>query len=109
MEKLPGKLGRIVTASPLEPRAVFRGNEGGQPLAVVVRRDRCQATAADREDTRALGLDATTRLEVVGLANERFVSHADLQRQRALAGLGQELVRLEADPGGPFGIIMHEV
>jgi hypothetical protein len=88
LEKLPGQLGRIVTASPLEPRAVFRGNESGQLLAVVVRGDRRQATAADRKDTGALGLDAAPRLRVIGGTDQPRLARPDLQRERALAGLG---------------------
>src|SRR6266516_4868117 len=96
LEELPGQLGRIVAASPLEPRAVLCSNERGQLLAVVVRRDGCQAATADREDTYALGLDAAARLKVVDASNQLLLACTHLQRERALAGLRQELLRLKA-------------
>src|SRR5213076_390042 len=59
-------------------------------------RDGCQAATTDREDTCALGLDAAARLGVVDASNQVLLACAHLQRERALAGLRQELLRLKA-------------
>ena len=40
----------------------------------MMRRDRCQAAAADREHDRALGLDPPARLLVVGLRDQRLLA-----------------------------------
>src|SRR5262245_36482615 len=52
-----------------------------------------QTAAADRGDAAALGLDPPPRLRVVDRGDELLLALAHLRGQRALAGLGQELVR----------------
>jgi len=98
LRELPGQLGGVLAASPLEPRAVLRGDERGQLLAVVVRGNRCEATAADREDTCSLRLDTAARLRVIAGRDELFLTGANLQGECALSGLRQQLVRVEAAP-----------
>src|SRR5438874_2039086 len=96
LRELPGQLGGVLAASPLEPRAVLRGDERGQLLAVVVRGNRCEATAADGEDARSLRLDTAPRLRVIAGRDELFLTGANLQGECALSGLRQQLVRVEA-------------
>src|SRR5262249_6779747 len=79
----------------LDPAAILRGDKSRQLLAVVVRGDRREAAAADREDARPLGLDASAGLSVVGGLYELFLTRADLQRQCAPARLRQQIVGLE--------------
>ena len=63
-----------------------------------MRGDRREAAAADERDAAALGLDAPARLRVVGRLHEGFLAGAHLQGERALAGLGEHLRRVEAQP-----------
>jgi len=48
-------------------------------------------------------------LEVFYLCTRWFASWTNLDEKNLLEERRIELVRLEADPGGPFGIMMHEV
>ena len=57
---------------------------------------RCEATAAHRRDALPLRLDATPRLGVVQRLHQLLLSDAHLQRERALACLGQQLLGSEA-------------
>src|SRR5213078_1956771 len=80
---------------PLDPAAVLRGDERRQLLAVVVRGHRRETATADGEDAGALRLDAAAGLGVVGSRNELLLAGTDLQRERALARLGQQLGGIE--------------
>src|SRR2546430_1238511 len=73
-----------------------RSNLRPQASAGAFPTQRGRPPAADREDRRALGLDAAARLGVVDAGNQLLLACAHLQRERALAGLWQELIRLEA-------------
>src|SRR5439155_12845596 len=54
------------------------------------------------KDARPLGLDAPAGLGMVGARNKLLFPHAYLKRKRPLAGLRQQVIRLEAtaDLGG---------
>jgi hypothetical protein len=91
-------LGRILTAATLDPAPVLGCDEGRQPCAIVVRGDRSEAASADHRDTGAFGFDSPACLAVVGRADEMLFRCADLQRQRALSSLRDQLVRVEAVP-----------
>src|SRR5215470_17203538 len=61
----------------------------------MVRGNRREAAAADREDACPLGLHATAGLGITGGPHELLLTGTDLQRQRALTRLGQHLVGIE--------------
>src|SRR5262249_28416666 len=84
--------------SPLEPRAVLRGDESRQHGAVVERGDGRETSAPDRGDARALRLDPAPRLRIVRAGGQLLLAGTNLQRERALAGLGHELAGVEAPP-----------
>src|SRR6266576_6936108 len=63
-----------------------------------MRRDRSQAAAAGRRHDRAFRLHALARLGIVRGRNELLVAGAHLQRERALARLGQHRLGLEPMP-----------
>ena len=67
----------------------------------MVRRDRCQAAAADRGDASALGFDAAPRLGVVGRRDELLLAGANLHRERTLPRLGQQLSGSKRCPISP--------
>src|SRR5437764_11121670 len=96
LNQLARQFGGIVSTPPLEPGAVLRGNERGQRFAVVVCGYGREAPAPDREATRTLRFDPSPCLCVVRVGNEPFFAGTHLERKRALARFGQELVRLEA-------------
>src|SRR5207237_7170957 len=98
----PRQHARRVATSALGPRAILGGDEGRESLAVVVGGDRRQAAAPDCKDARPLGLDAPAGLGMVGARNKLLFPHAYLKRKRPLAGLRQQVIRLEAtaDLGG---------
>src|SRR5207249_8882882 len=101
-QQLGGERSRVGAAPAADPGAVLVRDERGQLHAVVVRRDGGEATAADRRHAGALGLDAAPRLGIVRARDELLLAGAYLQRERPLARLRQQLVRLEAaaDLGG---------
>ena len=55
-----------------------------------------QTAASDHGDAGSLGRDARARHGVVRVRGNRLFARTDLQRQRPLSGLGQQLVWLEA-------------
>ena len=95
-EQLAGDGLRVAADTALEPGAVLVGDERRQRHAVVMSRHRREAPAADQRDTAALGLDAAPGLGVVGCAHELLLSRPNLERERTLTGLRQQLVGLEA-------------
>src|SRR5689334_25334445 len=60
-------------------------------------RDGREATAADHGHADTLGLDAPTRLRVVAPGDELLLADPDLDRERALAGLGEHFAGLEPE------------
>src|SRR5262249_1018697 len=93
---------RIVAGAPLYPAAVVVRDQRGQRHAVVMRGHGCETTAAYGCDASSLRLDSPTRLWIVAAGGQLFLSRADLDREPALACLGEHLGRIEpaADRGG---------
>ena len=64
----------------------------------MVRGHRREAPPADRGDAGALRLHPSPRLGVVGRGHELLLTGPDLDRQRTLSRLRQELFGLESMP-----------
>ena len=58
--------------------------------------DRREAAAADCPDAGALRLHPSMRLGIVGFRHELLLACAHLERERSLAGLRKQLLRLES-------------
>ena len=61
----------------------------------MVRRNRSQAPAAHRGHAGALRLDPAPCLRVVDAGDKPLLTHTDLDRESALSGLRQQLLRIE--------------
>src|SRR5207344_256190 len=87
---------RIRTGSRLEPGAVLGRDEPRERRAIMMRRDRSEAPAADDRDDRPLGLHLLARCGIVRSRDEMLLTRPYLQRQRTLPRLGEQLLDLEA-------------
>src|SRR5204862_3232512 len=103
--------------APFDPAPVLGRDERCQPFAVVVRRDRRETTPADRRNTGAFRFDTATGCRMVRRPDEVLLTGAHLQRERTLAGLGNQLFGIEAmadlaaetEPVEPAGREHHRV
>src|SRR2546426_3255566 len=86
----------VLAAAPLDPAAVLRCHERGEPFAVVVGGDRGETTATDHRDARPLGLDAAPRVSVIRRCDEILLAGSHLERKSALTRFRHHHAGVEA-------------
>src|SRR3977135_993114 len=86
----------ICAAATLDPTAVLRRDESGQPHAREIGRDRSKTAAADHRDTGALRLDAKPRFGVIGCTNQVLLGRPHLKRECALPRFRNHILRIDA-------------